>query len=156
MTDVQFRPATAADADPLATVYRSAYRQNRELGFPAKAESATGSQVSEWIAENRVYVATVDDEVVGGVRLEATDPDRVKLSRLAVHEDWKGQGVGSGLLDHAEDAVREWGYATVWLTTPEDHPFLPDLYRDRGYAVTGEYPLEYRDYDEVVIEKRLE
>ncbi len=155
MTEPRVRRATAADADRLAAVYRSAYAENRRLGFPAKAEHATAADVAEWIESGRVYVATVDGTVVVGVRLEATGEDRVKLSRLAVHEDWKGAGIGSVLLDHAEAAVRESGYGTVWLTTPPDHPFLPEFYRSWGYEVTGEYPLEYREYDEVVMEKFL-
>jgi GNAT superfamily N-acetyltransferase len=155
MVDPEIRRATAEDAAFLAAVYRSAYRENREQGFPAKAEDATADEVGTWIADHRVYVVTVDREVVGGVRLEETDPGRVKLSRLADHEDWKGDGIGGALLDHAEAGARQAGHEVVWLTTPPEHPVLPDLYRARGYAVTGEYPLEYRDYDEVVMEKRL-
>ena len=94
-------------------------------------------------------------EIVGGVRLEATDPGRVKLSRLGVHEDWKGKGIGTALVDHAEAWARDAGHAVVWLTTPGDHPYLPDLYRRRGYERTGDYPLEYRNYDEIVMEKPL-
>ncbi|WP_049925893.1 GNAT family N-acetyltransferase [Halopiger goleimassiliensis] len=148
-------PAIPDDADALAAVYRSAYRENRELGFPAKAESVTAAIVSTWIAEARVYVATVEDELVGGVRIEETAPDRAKLSRLGVHEEWKGNGIGSELVDHAEQAARDRGFDTVWLTTPPEHPFLPAFYRGRGYEKTGDYPLEYRDYDEIVMEKRL-
>jgi GNAT superfamily N-acetyltransferase len=79
----------------------------------------------------------------------------VKLSRVAVQDDWTGEGVGGALLDHVEAAAREEGHDVVWLTTPPGHPFLPDLYRGRGYEVTDEYPLSYRDYDEVVVEKPL-
>ena len=155
MPEPRIRRATTADAEDLAEVYRSAYRENRRLGFPAKAESVTEREVSDWIREYRVYVATVEEEVVGGVRLEVTDSERVKLSRLGVHENWKGKGVGSRLLDYAEEAVRDCGHATIWLTTPGEHPHLPDFYRGRGYEKTGEYPLDYRDYDEIVMEKRL-
>lgn len=155
MTDVEIRRATATDAETLAEAYRSAYEENRELGFPAKAGSATESEVAEWIRESRVYVAEVDGETVGGVRLEATDPDRVKLSRFGVREDWKGEGIGSRILDYAERAIRDWGYSTVWLTTPGEHPFLPELYRRRGYEKTGPHPLDFREYDEIVMEKRL-
>ncbi|NHN58038.1 MULTISPECIES: N-acetyltransferase [Halorussus] len=88
-------------------------------------------------------------------RATEDDADRVKLGRLGVREDRKGEGVGGSLLDRAEDAARNWGYDVVRLTTPEDHPYLPDLYRRRGYEKTGEYPLEYREYDEVVMEKRV-
>ncbi len=151
----EIRSARNEDADSLASVYRSAYRENRDLGFPATAESVTEDEVADWIRDCRVFVAEVDGNVVGGVRLEETDPERVKLSRLGVHEDWKGRGIGSQLLDYVEDAVMEWGHERVWLTTPPEHPYLPALYRDRGYERTCDYPLEYREYDEIVMEKRV-
>lgn len=155
MTEQHIRRATVDDAADLAEVYRSAYQENRELGFPAKAGSATESDVSAWIRRNRVFVAEIEDTIVGGVRLEVTDSDRVKLSRLAVRESRKGEGTGSGLLENAEEAVRDWGFTTIWLTTPGDHPYLPEFYRRRGYEETETYPLEYRQYDEVVMEKRV-
>ncbi|WP_238593329.1 GNAT family N-acetyltransferase [Natronobacterium lacisalsi] len=155
MQEVEIRRATVADSERLAEVYRSAYQENRRLGFPAKAGSVTSDTVSNWIRNDRLYVASVRTEIVGGVRLEETDPDRVKLSRLGVHADWKGSGVGSRLLDHVETLARDQGFATVWLTTPGEHPYLPELYRRRGYEKTGEYPLDYRDYDEIVMEKRV-
>lgn len=156
MVETDIRRATVDDAEELADVYRSAYRENRRRGFPAKAGSATARTVSEWIRDSRIYVATVGDEIVGGVRLEVTSSDRVKLSRFGVHENWKREGIGSRLLDHAEERVREWGYETVWLTTPGEHPYLPDFYRRRGYERTRPYPLDYRDYDEIVMEKQVQ
>ncbi|WP_267642762.1 GNAT family N-acetyltransferase [Haloarchaeobius amylolyticus] len=158
MTGFRIRQATPADADDLARVYRSAYQENRELGFPAKAASVEESEVEQWIRDHWVLVAVAaaDDAVLGGVRLEPTGPDRVKLSRLGVHEDWKGEGLGSDLVSRAETVVREGGYETIWLTTPGAHPYLPGFYRRRGYVETGEYPLEYRDYDEIIMEKQLE
>jgi GNAT superfamily N-acetyltransferase len=154
--EMNIRRATDDDAEELADVYRSAYRENRRLGFPAKAGSATTRTVSGWIRDSRVYVATVGDVLVGGVRLEVSGSDRVKLSRFGVHENWKREGIGSRLLDHAEERVREWGYAIVWLTTPGEHPYLPDSYRRRGYEKIGPHPLDYRDYDEIVMEKRVQ
>lgn len=155
MTEVEIRPAHADDAGELAAVYRNAYRENERLGFPAFARSADAETVAGWIEDARVYVATAGDGIVGGVRLEATDPDRLKLSRLGVHEERKGEGIGSRLLEHAERLAREWDRSTVWLTTPEDHPHLPGFYRRRGYEVTRPYPLDFREYDEVVMEKEV-
>lgn len=155
MDDVTIERAEPGDAAALASVYQSAYQENRELGFPGKAESVAESTVADWIEQHRVFVAMVESKIIGGVRLEETDPNRIKLSRLGVHEDWKGQGVGSELLDYAESTVRNEDYRTIWLTTPGEHPFLPEFYRSRGYERTGEYPLEYREYDEITMEKRL-
>lgn len=155
MNGLHIQQATTADAGELARIYQNAYQENRKLGFPTKAESVTKGEVTEWIQENRIYIAKVDDEVTGGVRIEVMDSEQVKLSRLGVHEHWKGEGVGSKLVEYAEEAVRDCGYATVWLTTPEDHPYLPGFYRRRGYEKTGMYPLEYRSYDEIIMEKQI-
>lgn len=154
MPDPGIRAATDADAERLATVYRNAYAETRELGFPMTAESATADDVAAWIRDYRVFVAERDGTVVAGARLDPTD-DAVKLSRLAVHSDWKGEGLGTRLLDHAEDLAREWGHDTIRLTTPPEHPYLPEFYRDRGYEETEPYPLTHREYDEVVMEKEL-
>lgn len=155
MQDLEIRPAIPEEASALAAVYRGAYAENERLGFPASAGSATAEGVAEWIRERTVLVAAVDGEPVGAVRLEETDPDRAKVSRFAVREDLQGDGIGSALLDRAEAAARERGCETVWLTTPPEHPHLPDFYRDRGYEETGPYPLENREYDEVVMETSL-
>ena len=158
MGGVTIREATVDDADAaaLAEAYRDAYAANRELGFPAKAGSATADDVAEWIREHRVFVAERAGEVIGGVRLERVDDSVTKLSRLGVRERWKGEGIGSRLLERAERAAREAGDTTMRLTTPGEHPFLPEFYHAHGYETTGDYPLAYRDYDEVVMEKSLD
>lgn len=155
MGDVTLRKATLDDADALAAVYRSAYAENRELGFPAKAGSATEDEVREWIREKQVLAAETDEGVVGGVRLESED-EAATISRLGVRERWKGEGIGSRLLERAERAAREAGHTTVRLTTPDEHPFLPEFYHAHGYEITGDDPLPVRAYDEVVMEKSLE
>lgn len=155
MSTPRFRQAERDDAARLATVYQSAYAENRQLGYPASAESADAETVAEWIESCHVAVAVVDGTIVGGVRLEATGTDRVKLSRLGVHEQWKGRGIGGGLLEHALSRVQTAGYETVWLTTPPEHPYLPDVYRRRGFVETEAYPLPGRTYDEVIMERKL-
>lgn len=155
MDELHIRPATTSDLEDLVTVYRSAYRENREIGFPAKAETASADDVQAWMDDDGVFVALLGDRILGAVRIEETAPERLKISRLGVHEDSKGRGIGSALLDHAEQHARDEGYETVWLTTPEAHPYLGAFYRDRGYVRTGDYPLDYREYDEVVMEKSI-
>lgn len=156
MKELHIRSGKQEDAERLVTVYRSAYRENRELGYPTKAASATEADIHDWLEATRVFVAEIDGRVVGAIRIEETNPERAKISRLGVHEDWKRNGIGSALLDHAEELARAEGFDAVWLTTPEDHPHLLSFYRDQGYRETGDYPLEYRAYDEVVMVKSLD
>lgn len=156
MGDVTLREATPDDAEALAAAYRDAYTANRELGFPAKAGSVTAEEVAGWIRDHWVFVAESDGEVIGGVRLERVENGVAKLSRLGVRERWKGEGIGSRLLEHAERAARESGRATMRLTTPGEHPFLPEFYHAHGYEIVDDYPLSFREYDEVVMEKSLD
>ncbi|RRJ32841.1 GNAT family N-acetyltransferase [Halocatena pleomorpha] len=155
MRTPDIRQATVEDANALAAVYRSAYQENRELGFPASAGSVSPVTVADWIRENEVSVAAIDGEIVGGVRLERETTHRAKLSRFGVHEEYKGDGIGSELLAHAEEQAADRGYTTIRLTTPERHPYLPVFYRNRGYEKTGDHPLDNRSYDEIIMEKQL-
>ena len=155
MSELCFREATMADAEQLAAVYRSAFRENRRLGIPHVAESASESHVADWIRRSRMYVAESGGDVIAGVRLEDTAAERVKLSRLAVCERWKRRGVGSRLMDYVEEQIRDSGYSTIWLTTPESHPYLLDVYRRRGYEQTGTHPGDRHADEFVVLEKDL-
>jgi ribosomal protein S18 acetylase RimI-like enzyme len=104
---------------------------------------------------HRVYAAKIEGQVVGGVRLKETESGRIKLSRLGVHEDWKGNGIGSKLLEFAESVGQQEDYSTLWLTTPGEHPYLPAFYQSHGYEKAGDYPLDNYDYDESIMEKQL-
>lgn len=73
----EIRQASVGDSRSLTAVYGSAYQENRELGFPASAESVSLATVADWIQEHRIDVATVNGEIVGGMGLEATATDRV-------------------------------------------------------------------------------
>lgn len=155
MPGIRIRPARPDDAEALAATYRDAYQQSRELGFPMKAGSATAQQVAEWIRDDHVLVAVDDEELVGGARLSHPEPSVTKVSRVGVRESRKGEGIGSRLLAAAEEAARERGDERARLTTPEEHPFLVEFYESRGYEIVGDYPLDFREYDEVILEKAL-
>ncbi|WP_144901629.1 GNAT family N-acetyltransferase [Halobellus captivus] len=155
MSETHIERATIAVAEQLAEVYRSAYQENRRLGLPNEAESASERKIAELIRRNTVYVANKDGGVIGGVCLEETGEDRVELSRLAVHESWKGEGVGRQLLDYAEEQARCCGYATIWLITPEEHPYLPEMYRQRGYEDAETVSRENYDFEFLMMKKSV-
>ncbi|WP_290812304.1 GNAT family N-acetyltransferase [Halovivax sp.] len=120
------------------------------------SESVTATEVGEWIRADHLSVAHSGDDVVGGIRLQRTDPHRAKVGRLGVHEAWKGNGIGTRLMRHAEDLADRRGCDVVWLTTPKKHPFLPDWYRRLGYEDAGPNPQELWEYESIRLEKRLE
>lgn len=153
---MRIRRGKPQDATALEAVYQSAYAATEQLGFPMKAAEATAKEIRRWMDEERVLVAVSDKEAVGAVRLEPTTDGYLKVSRLAVHHEYQREGVGSRLMDAAESMARDERFDGVRLTTPPDHPYLPAFYRERGYECVDEYPLPYRDYDEIVMELDLE
>ena len=54
----------------LACVYHSAYQENRDLGFPASAESVTLDELEAWIEECDLSAVTLNDDVIGTIRVE--------------------------------------------------------------------------------------
>ncbi len=154
MMGAMIRRAVRPDAEAVRGVYADAYRENRELGFPGSAETATTAEVAEWIERDSVWVAEVDHAVVGAVRVRVTDGAPV-LGRLGVLSAMKGCGIGSALMNAAEDETRCGGYAGMLLTVAGEHPFLPRIYRARGYVVIGPRSPQHPIYDEIVMRKEL-
>jgi ribosomal protein S18 acetylase RimI-like enzyme len=153
---IEIRPATLADAPSLVNLYHDAYTENLALGFPASAATVSQAEVTSWIESDHLYVALHEGQLIGAVRLRLyPEWQTLVLGRLGVASAFKGQGVGSRLLSHAEAAAAAMGWERLRLTTPATHPYLPALYRRRGYQEVGIRPLPGLPYDEVILEKVL-
>ncbi len=85
------------------------------------------------------YTATLfnaydDEKVVGAARLYAG-----KIGRIAVLSDYRGQGIGSSLVERCEKAAVEQGFTKVKLAAQlESIPFYEKL----GYAFYGDIFLD--------------
>jgi len=84
----------------------------------------------EFIAERVIdfLVSEVDGRVVGCVHLDEYSPSLVEVRSLAVDPDHQGRGIGTALVNAAEElaCVRE--YATVFAVSSND-----EFFRARGY-----------------------
>lgn len=103
--------------------------------------------------ESRVFfVATVNDEVVGWVHLNA--PELEKLSHTAeltvgVLEGYRGHGIGSHLLERGLEWAKPNGYEKVYQSIPsanedaveflEAHGWEVEAVRANHYKINGDY-----------------
>lgn len=152
------RPAKLADAPTLAILYRRAYATNVDLGFRSRAADADRADLEAWIRDDRLYVATRAARLVGSVRYRSSsryDPDAAEFARLAVPPRARGDGVGTALIAHVEAVARREGADRMRLRTFDGHPFLPAMYRRRGYREIRVRSLEEASFDVLHMEKRL-
>jgi GNAT superfamily N-acetyltransferase len=154
---VVIRRAVFDDVDTLVKLYHDAYQENVQLGFPASAANVEAEEVNTWIEDAYLFVAYIQDELLGAVRIMYDrNWDRLVLSRLGVPTSWKGKGIATQLMFYAEEYAKTLGFSVLRLTTAENHPYLPAIYRRKGYQDVGRRELTDRPYDEVILEKRLD
>ena len=77
-----------------------------------------------------------------------------EVKTLWVHEQWRGQGLGTRMMTAAEDEARTRGAAQMVLST---HSFqAPDFYRRLGFEPVGhieDYPIGHQS---IYLRKRLQ
>ncbi|WP_248513995.1 GNAT family N-acetyltransferase [Sporosarcina sp. NCCP-2222] len=150
--------AKLSDAKSLAELYWDAYSENEKLGLPASASSVSVQEVEQWINNTILFVAKQPNPpiIMGTVRLKFNeDWNCFVLSRLAVKSELKGQGLSKQLMKAAEKALADRKENVIRLTVAQKHPYLPTMYKRRGYNIVGERNLNDLSYNEFIMEKVL-
>ncbi|OPA73997.1 GNAT family N-acetyltransferase [Paenibacillus selenitireducens] len=149
MSDV-YRLATLKDAEELLDVFIRAYEPIRELGIKFPAATADLSLVHETISNHECYVLERDGKIIATVTVSKPIAmlkditDFPFIMKFAVEPAYKGQGIGTLLLNWVEDTiVRDtWEAPAVTLGTAVRHPWLVPMYERRGYERIHEVETE--------------
>jgi ribosomal protein S18 acetylase RimI-like enzyme len=102
-----------------------------------------------------VYVGIAEERVVGFLILRMDGAFVGYIQTVAVEPSWRGRGVGTRLIEYAEDRIfRE--TPNVFINASSFNPGAQRLYERLGYEVVG----ELRDYivpghSEVLLRKTL-
>jgi ribosomal protein S18 acetylase RimI-like enzyme len=81
-----------------------------------------------------LLVAEIDGIIVGTV-IGGWDGRRASLWRMAVHPDYRRNGIGQALIHELEERVRQKGATSIFLFTGADNTIAQGLYKACGYEV---------------------
>jgi len=133
---LQLRPCHAGDLATLAGLDAQVFSPLWHFG---------SNGLRELLFAGPVTVATIQSKLVGYSAVSHYDGS-AQLSRLAVHPDWQGQGLGHLLLWHVLQTAQAAGLHNVLLNTQIDNQRAQQLYQAYDFYPTGEVvPILGRD-----------
>ena len=135
---VQIRVRPAVEADLKGMEWDGEYKHFRTLYAQHYANSRSGATLI-WVAE------TEDLQIIGQLflLLYAQDTDiadgarRAYLFSFRVRPEWRNQGLGSFMLDMAEEELISRGFSSIRLNVARTNPLARRLYERYGYRMIG-------------------
>ena len=130
------RRATSEDAPAVFSILQTAFKEYSKITGLNKLEalSETVDDICKEIDSKAVYVAVIDDTIVGTVRLDING-DRAYLSRFAVDHNNRNIGIGKSLISVVDKYLSNKGVKKVTLHTASRHGVLMRFYYSRGFFV---------------------
>lgn len=138
--DTVFRVATAGDE---AAIRRLFVEMLRTIFHTQEVEDYPAGYVGRFFTggEDEILVAEQAGMVVGFLSLESHregEPPFLYLDDFSVTAACRGQGIGSRLLDMAEEYAAALGLREIHLHVERDNHGARRLYRRRGFDVLAE------------------
>ena len=85
--------------------------------------------------ENMLIAAFEDEDILGCCMLVEKDSDITRLRQRAVLNNLQGKGVGTAILQFAENLARDRGYKKIMMHARKD---TKDFFEKCGYKVSGD------------------
>ena len=131
------RIATAADAARITALINSAFRVAE--GFFVDGLRISEAEVEQHLTKGAFLLADGDDKIDGCVYVELRG-ERSYLGLLSVDPQCQQSGLGSFLMNAAEQYCREQGSRFMDIYIVNLRTELPPFYRRRGYVEAGTTP----------------
>ena len=131
------RKATLEDTDSIIKITQQAFKKYIEIAGldDTAALHESREQVENDIVDKLVYVAYIDEEVVGSLRVEKINEDTAYLSRFGVSADYQNLGIGKSMMGVFDSEMKKQGVKRVVLHTAAKASSLVRFYYGRGFYV---------------------
>jgi ribosomal protein S18 acetylase RimI-like enzyme len=126
---MEIRPYQAADFDGLDALWREAFPDD-----PPRNRAAQSVPAKLALNDDLLFVAVEDDQVLGSI-MAGYDGHRGWLYSVAVRQDAKRRGIGTGLVQTAEAAFRRLGCAKINLQVRSTNAPVIAFYKGLSFSV---------------------
>ena len=133
MTGLTVRRALPADAALVPAMTRAAYQ--KWVPVIGREPRPMTADYDRAVVEHRIDIFESDGVPVALIEMKP-EPDHLLIVNVTVHPDRQSEGIGSGLLRHAEEIAGSLGLAEMRLYTNGAFVSNIALYRHRGYHET--------------------
>lgn len=112
---------------------------NRVVGICGYRGGGSGVADLRWqsLRPRMPVLAAIRARIVLGLLSRPDHPDSLVLDGICVDADWRGQGIGSRLLDAAHNLAAEQRLSGTRLSVIGTNPHAEALYRRLGYRPVG-------------------
>lgn len=134
---IRVRIANRDDAEPVTTVINAAFRRAEE--FFIDGDRIDLDSVVNHLSIGKFLIAESDNQLLGCVYVEPRDGDerRAYLGLLSVDPERQQSGLGSLLMNAAEDYCRGLSCRHMDIKIVSLRSELPAFYGKRGYVESG-------------------
>jgi ribosomal protein S18 acetylase RimI-like enzyme len=132
------RKATIEDASAILKVMQEAfkkYMQDTGLSGTMDALAESMENIEADIIEKEVYIAIIDDNPVGTIRIKIMPDNTAYISRFGVMLDYHNIGIGKSLMNLADKILISKGVKRVSLHTASKYRDLIRFYYGRGFFI---------------------
>jgi len=113
--------------------------------------------ISEYLGSSEIYIALLDDKVVGTYVLFPLSSDAIEIKNIAVDDKLQGNGMGKLLLNNAMQMAINKGIRTMVIGTSNSSIVQLYLYQKQGFEITGIKPNFFLDnYPEPIVENGIQ
>lgn len=126
------------DAEAVRMVMMDAfakYKQDAGLSDPPGALTETLEEILKDIRDSYVYLAFVDGEPVGSIRIYPENEEYAYIRRFGVRNGYQNIGVGKSFMNLADKLLRSKGIKKAGLHTASKYTALMRFYYGCGFYV---------------------
>ncbi len=132
------RRAAEADAEDIRKVMQESfkvYMHDAGVSGTMDALLETEEDIRQDIRTKDVFIALIDNNPVGTIRVDCTGKDGAYISRFGVRPDFHNIGIGKSLMNLVDKLMMSRGIYKVSLHTASNYMALVRFYYGRGFYI---------------------